>query len=88
MARSRPLFNFWPVVGPFSKKKKQKGKKKKKKKWIILFSISGSSQRSSVYIIGCHHLPLASLLSPLATSVSLHHRPPFSILILRGHYLF
>jgi hypothetical protein len=61
----------WPTTptSPFSKKKK---KREKKEKWIILFSVSGSSQRSSVFITSCH-LPLASFLSPSAASVSLLH---------------
>jgi hypothetical protein len=57
------------LPAPFQKKKK---KREKKEKWIILFSVSGSSQRSSVFITSCH-LPLASFLSPSAASVSLLH---------------
>jgi hypothetical protein len=48
---------------------------------IIHFSVSGSSQHSSVFTTGL--LPLASLLSPLASSVSLHHQPLFSIFKLK-----
>jgi hypothetical protein len=67
-ARSRFLAHN--AYQPLFKKKKKK--REKKEKWIILFSVSGSSQRSSVFITSCH-LPLASFLSPSAASVSLLH---------------
>jgi hypothetical protein len=85
LARCQPIFKK-------KKKKKEKRRRKKEKrkeneKWIIPFSVSGSSQRSSVFTSDCH-LPPASLLSPPAASVSFHHWPPFSIFKLKLLELF
>jgi len=58
------------------------------------FSILGPTYRLSVFTTGYHQLPslafrtcchllLANLFSPPATSVSLHHQPPFFIFELK-----
>jgi len=79
LALCQPIFK--KTVKKEEEKKKKKRKKEKNEKLIIHFSVSGSSQHSSVFTTGL--LPLASLLSPLASSVSLHHQPLFSIFKLK-----
>jgi hypothetical protein len=81
MAHSQPIFQLLAHCQPLFKKKKKK-EKKRRRSGSFLFSVSGSSQRSPVYTTS-YHLPLVSLLSPSATSVSLYHWPSFSFFKLK-----
>jgi hypothetical protein len=78
MARSQPLFKKKRKEKRNEKKIKKERKEKYKRKLHHSFLVSGPSQRSLVFTTGCHLSP-TSLLSPPGESVSLHHRPLFSI---------